>query len=148
MTFVGVFSHWFPLSTVLPQVASIYSAVFQNSHQQMSSKSTDRWTDRISKVCLANNQHFYYIYINTFHSVTFLFWITELLLIFLKARVKVSWPLSTREIIVHYFLFEYFQDDLIVVLLNSVTFWIRLRTCSYLGVFFFFFPLAPCFHLN
>ncbi|XP_023005700.1 uncharacterized protein LOC111498625 isoform X2 [Cucurbita maxima] len=36
-------------------------------------------------------------------------------------RVKVSWPLSTREIIVHYFLFEYFQDDLIIVLLNSIS---------------------------
>ncbi|XP_038903792.1 uncharacterized protein LOC120090292 [Benincasa hispida] len=36
-------------------------------------------------------------------------------------RVKVSWPLSTREIVVHYFLFEYFQDDLIVVLLNSIS---------------------------
>lgn len=36
-------------------------------------------------------------------------------------RVKVSWPLSTREIVVHYFVFEYFQDDLIVVLLNSIS---------------------------
>ena len=34
--------------------------------------------------------------------------------------MKVSWPLSTREVVVHYVLFEYFQDDLIVVLLNSV----------------------------
>ncbi|XP_047163401.1 uncharacterized protein LOC124833068 [Vigna umbellata] len=36
-------------------------------------------------------------------------------------RMKVSWPLSTREAIVHYYLFEYFQDDLIVVLTNSVS---------------------------
>uniref|UniRef100_A0A2N9FPL5 START domain-containing protein n=1 Tax=Fagus sylvatica TaxID=28930 RepID=A0A2N9FPL5_FAGSY len=36
-------------------------------------------------------------------------------------RVKVSWPLSTREVVVHYVLFEYFQDDLIVVLLNSIS---------------------------
>ncbi|KAL2327330.1 hypothetical protein Fmac_020757 [Flemingia macrophylla] len=35
-------------------------------------------------------------------------------------RMKVSWPLSLREAIVHYYLFEYFQDDLIVVLTNSV----------------------------
>ncbi|KAK7268117.1 hypothetical protein RIF29_20804 [Crotalaria pallida] len=35
-------------------------------------------------------------------------------------RVKVSWPLSMREAILHYYLFEYFQDDLIVVLTNSV----------------------------
>ncbi|BAT95684.1 hypothetical protein VIGAN_08244900 [Vigna angularis var. angularis] len=35
--------------------------------------------------------------------------------------MKVSWPLSTREAIVHYYLFEYFQDDLIVVLTNSVS---------------------------
>ncbi|KAK3227052.1 hypothetical protein Dsin_006914 [Dipteronia sinensis] len=36
-------------------------------------------------------------------------------------RVKVTWPLSAREAIVHYFLFEYIQDDLIVVLLNSIS---------------------------
>ncbi|XP_061362486.1 uncharacterized protein LOC133306211 [Gastrolobium bilobum] len=35
-------------------------------------------------------------------------------------RMKISWPLSTREAIVHYYVFEYFQDDLLVVLLNSV----------------------------
>ncbi|XLU96175.1 hypothetical protein S245_010527, partial [Arachis hypogaea] len=35
-------------------------------------------------------------------------------------RMKVSWPLSMREAIAHYYLFEYFQDDLIVVLTNSV----------------------------
>ncbi|RDX76462.1 Dihydroneopterin aldolase 2 [Mucuna pruriens] len=35
-------------------------------------------------------------------------------------RMKVPWPLSTREAIVHYYLFEYFQDDLVVVLLNTV----------------------------
>ncbi|KEH41854.1 putative START-like domain-containing protein [Medicago truncatula] len=35
-------------------------------------------------------------------------------------RMKVSWPLSSREAVVHYYLFEYFQDDLIVVLTNSV----------------------------
>ncbi|WJX11375.1 hypothetical protein P8452_01997 [Trifolium repens] len=36
-------------------------------------------------------------------------------------RMKVSWPLSLREAVVHYYLFEYFQDDLIVVLTNSVS---------------------------
>ncbi|KAE9621723.1 putative START-like domain-containing protein [Lupinus albus] len=36
-------------------------------------------------------------------------------------RMKVPWPLSTREVIVHYYVFEYFQDDLIVVILNSVS---------------------------
>lgn len=36
-------------------------------------------------------------------------------------RMKISWPLSTREAIVHYFLFEYLQDDLLVVLLNSIS---------------------------
>ncbi|KAI4348856.1 hypothetical protein L6164_009526 [Bauhinia variegata] len=30
------------------------------------------------------------------------------------------WPLTTREAVVHYYLFEYFQDDLIVVLLKTV----------------------------
>ncbi|XP_045795836.1 uncharacterized protein LOC123890300 [Trifolium pratense] len=36
-------------------------------------------------------------------------------------RMKPPWPLSTREAIVHYYVFEYFQDDLIVVLLKTVT---------------------------
>ncbi|RYR28512.1 hypothetical protein Ahy_B01g052654 [Arachis hypogaea] len=34
---------------------------------------------------------------------------------------QLSWPLSTREAIVHDYLFEYYQDDLVVVLLNSVS---------------------------
>ncbi|XVF07497.1 hypothetical protein REPUB_Repub06bG0144100 [Reevesia pubescens] len=36
-------------------------------------------------------------------------------------RVKVAWPLSAREALVHYFFFEYFQDDLIVILLNTIS---------------------------
>ncbi|XP_027348030.1 uncharacterized protein LOC113859460 [Abrus precatorius] len=36
-------------------------------------------------------------------------------------RMKIPLPLSTREAIVHYYLFEYFQDDLVVVLLNTVS---------------------------
>lgn len=36
-------------------------------------------------------------------------------------RMKVSWPLSTREAVVHFFVFEYFQDDLAVVLLNTIS---------------------------
>ncbi|XP_058192285.1 uncharacterized protein LOC131309704 isoform X1 [Rhododendron vialii] len=36
-------------------------------------------------------------------------------------RMKVSWPLSTREAVVHFFEFEYFQDDLVVVLLKSIS---------------------------
>ncbi|CAN7004873.1 unnamed protein product [Brassica rapa subsp. trilocularis] len=36
-------------------------------------------------------------------------------------RMKVPWPLSERELIVHYFLFEYFEDGLVIVLLNSIT---------------------------
>ncbi|XP_017977567.1 PREDICTED: uncharacterized protein LOC18598446 [Theobroma cacao] len=36
-------------------------------------------------------------------------------------RVKVAWPLSAREALVHYFFFEYFQDDLIVILVNTIS---------------------------
>lgn len=36
--------------------------------------------------------------------------------------MKVSWPLSSREVLIHGFAFEYFQDGLIVVLLNSVNY--------------------------
>ncbi|XP_010247960.1 PREDICTED: uncharacterized protein LOC104590892 [Nelumbo nucifera] len=36
-------------------------------------------------------------------------------------RMKVSWPLSDREAIVHFFELEFFEDDLIIVLINSVS---------------------------
>ncbi|XP_057784690.1 uncharacterized protein LOC131002036 [Salvia miltiorrhiza] len=36
-------------------------------------------------------------------------------------RMKLSWPMSGREVIVHYFTFEYFQDGLVVVILNSIS---------------------------
>ncbi|KAL1196932.1 hypothetical protein V5N11_024732 [Cardamine amara subsp. amara] len=36
-------------------------------------------------------------------------------------RMKVPWPLTDREIIVHFFLFEYFKDGLIVILLKSIS---------------------------
>ncbi|GAB2302238.1 hypothetical protein Dimus_036255 [Dionaea muscipula] len=35
-------------------------------------------------------------------------------------RVKLSWPLTDREAVLHYFEFEYFEDDLVIVVLNSV----------------------------
>lgn len=35
-------------------------------------------------------------------------------------RMKLSWPLSSREAILHYFEFEYLEDDLLVVLLNTI----------------------------
>lgn len=47
-----------------------------------------------------------------------------ILLQILEERMKPPWPLSTREAIVHYYLFEYFQDDLIIVLLKTVVTWI------------------------
>lgn len=43
-----------------------------------------------------------------------------LVFVFSEERVKVAWPLSAREALVHYFFFEYFQDDLIVILVNTV----------------------------
>ncbi|OVA07196.1 hypothetical protein BVC80_1289g121 [Macleaya cordata] len=36
-------------------------------------------------------------------------------------RMKVAWPLSAREVILHYFELEYFEDDLIIVVLNTVS---------------------------
>ncbi|GMJ14761.1 hypothetical protein HRI_005145300 [Hibiscus trionum] len=36
-------------------------------------------------------------------------------------RVKVAWPLSAREALVHFFSFEFFQDDLIVILVNTIS---------------------------
>ncbi|XP_010557988.1 PREDICTED: uncharacterized protein LOC104826799 isoform X2 [Tarenaya hassleriana] len=36
-------------------------------------------------------------------------------------RMKVPWPMSDREAVVHYFLFEYFKDGLIIVLINTIS---------------------------
>ncbi|WCJ40534.1 hypothetical protein M5689_021448 [Euphorbia peplus] len=36
-------------------------------------------------------------------------------------RVKVTWPLSAREAVVHFFLFEYLKDGLEIVILNSIS---------------------------
>ncbi|XP_004303387.1 PREDICTED: uncharacterized protein LOC101299210 [Fragaria vesca subsp. vesca] len=36
-------------------------------------------------------------------------------------RMKIPWPLSAREAVVHYFVFEYYEDDLIVCLLNTIS---------------------------
>ncbi|KAJ9554850.1 hypothetical protein OSB04_009464 [Centaurea solstitialis] len=36
-------------------------------------------------------------------------------------RMKLSWPLSTREALVHYVTLDYFQDGLMIVLLNTIS---------------------------
>nr|BAH57070.1 AT5G06440 [Arabidopsis thaliana] len=35
--------------------------------------------------------------------------------------MKVPWPLTEREMILHYFSFEYFKDGLVVILLNTIS---------------------------
>lgn len=35
-------------------------------------------------------------------------------------RMKLSWPLSSREAILHFFEFEYLQDGLVIVLMNTI----------------------------
>lgn len=57
--------------------------------------------------------------------------------------MKVSWPLSTREAVVHYFLFEYFQDDLIVVLLNTVALGIFSRLHLFSLSYYVFLAFMP-----
>ncbi|KAK4767505.1 hypothetical protein SAY86_015255 [Trapa natans] len=37
-----------------------------------------------------------------------------------SVRMKVPWPLSVREALVQFFEFDYFQDDLIIVLMNTI----------------------------
>lgn len=36
-------------------------------------------------------------------------------------RAKLAWPLSDRELLLHFSVLEYYEDDLIIVLLNSVS---------------------------
>ncbi|CAN0847670.1 hypothetical protein LINGRAHAP2_LOCUS5097 [Linum grandiflorum] len=35
-------------------------------------------------------------------------------------RVKVSWPLQAREVVIHYVLFEYLEEGIIIVLMNTI----------------------------
>lgn len=53
--------------------------------------------------------------------------------IFLEERMKIPWPLSAREAVVHYFVFEYYEDDLIVCLLNTVV----IQTISLMSFLYF-----------
>lgn len=39
---------------------------------------------------------------------------------YLEERVKAPWPVSDREALLHYFEIEYFKEDLIIILLNTV----------------------------
>ncbi|KAJ0263833.1 Polyketide cyclase/dehydrase and lipid transport superfamily protein [Hirschfeldia incana] len=36
-------------------------------------------------------------------------------------RMKVPWPMANREAVVQFFLFEYFKDGLVIILLNSIS---------------------------
>ncbi|XP_013639028.1 PREDICTED: uncharacterized protein LOC106344165 isoform X1 [Brassica oleracea var. oleracea] len=36
-------------------------------------------------------------------------------------RMKVPWPMANREAVVQFFLFEYFRDGLVIILLNSIS---------------------------
>uniref|UniRef100_A0A7N0V6W0 START domain-containing protein n=1 Tax=Kalanchoe fedtschenkoi TaxID=63787 RepID=A0A7N0V6W0_KALFE len=38
-----------------------------------------------------------------------------------SVKVKASWPISSRECLLHYIEFEYFLEDLIIVVLNSIS---------------------------
>ncbi|CAM8952119.1 unnamed protein product [Rhodiola kirilowii] len=38
-----------------------------------------------------------------------------------SVKMKISWPISTRECLFHHIEFEYFQEDLIIVIMNSIS---------------------------
>ncbi|CAM8880321.1 unnamed protein product [Rhodiola kirilowii] len=38
-----------------------------------------------------------------------------------SVKTKVSWPISSRECLLHFIEFEYFQEDLIIVVINSIS---------------------------
>ena len=39
---------------------------------------------------------------------------------YLEERVKVPWPVSEREALLHYFQFEYLKEDLVIVIMKTV----------------------------
>lgn len=59
----------------------------------------------------------------------------------LEERMKVTWPLTARETVVHYVLFEYLQDGLVVVVASTVVTWSgwihHFIKCSFLFTFVF-----------
>ncbi|CAF2102054.1 unnamed protein product [Brassica napus] len=58
------------------------------------------------------------------HIANFFFFLNlKVLMMFLfcKKRMKVPWPMANREAVLQFFLFEYFKDGLVIILLNSIS---------------------------
>ncbi|CAH8348842.1 unnamed protein product [Eruca vesicaria subsp. sativa] len=65
------------------------------------------------QICLVRSVAFYFLEANLNLDIL-------MILFFVEERVKVPWPMTNREAIVQFFLFEYFKDGLAIILLNSV----------------------------
>jgi hypothetical protein len=52
--------------------------------------------------------------------LTFCSVVPNLFIHYLEERVKVPWPVSEREALLHYFQFEYLKEDLVIVIMKTV----------------------------
>ncbi len=57
--------------------------------------------------------------------------VTNICIHYLEERVKVPWPVSEREALLHYFELEYLKEDLVIVIMKTV------RMLNFLGYLFF-----------
>jgi hypothetical protein len=46
--------------------------------------------------------------------------VANLFIRYLEERVKVPWPVSEREAILHYFELEYLKEDVVIVIMKTV----------------------------
>jgi hypothetical protein len=46
--------------------------------------------------------------------------VANLFICYLEERVKVPWPVSEREALLHYFELEYLKEDVVIVIMKTV----------------------------
>jgi hypothetical protein len=53
-------------------------------------------------------------------NIYFIVTVANLFIRYLEERVKVPWPVSEREALLHYFELEYLKEDLVIVIMKTV----------------------------
>jgi hypothetical protein len=58
--------------------------------------------------------------------------VANLFIRYLEERVKVPWPVSEREALLHYFELEYLKEDVVIVIMKTVRTFSSAFLCSFL----------------
>ena len=59
--------------------------------------------------------------------------VTNMFIRYLEERVKVPWPVSEREALLHYFELEYLKEDVVIVIMKTVRTFSSAFLSSFLG---------------